>query len=33
MGVPLVFAASVYAYYYCDDMPSVVIYEYQWNAS
>ena len=24
-------AASVY--YYCDDMPSVVMYEYQWDAS
>ena len=27
------FPGSASVYYYCDDMPSMVMYEYQWDAS
>jgi hypothetical protein len=32
-GIHAGFPGAASVYYYCDDMPSVVMYEYQWDAS
>ena len=33
LRIPAGFPGAASVYYYCDDMPSVVMYEYQWDAS
>ena len=32
IGIHAGFPGAASVYYYCDDMPSVVMYEYQWDA-